>query len=274
MNGLRRCTAGNVPDDPQAAAARAAALRAEIERHAYLYYVLDAPEIIRRRLRRAHARARGDRGRVPRARDAGVAHAAGGGAAVGGFAPVRHAQRMYSLDNAMDLDELDAWLERVDREQSAAACGVRRRAQDRRQLARAHLRGRRASRAAPRAATARTGEDVTANVRTVARRAARGCASRSGHVPEPPAPSRCAARSTCRRRRFERLNDEQDEAGAAAVRQPAQRGGRRHAPEGPGGHRVARPVRRSSTRSPSPRAAGPRVAVRTRSRGCGARASA
>ena len=29
------------------------------------------------------------------------------------FAPVRHAQRMYSLDNAMDLDELDAWMERT-----------------------------------------------------------------------------------------------------------------------------------------------------------------
>ena len=29
------------------------------------------------------------------------------------FAPVQHAARMYSLDNAMNLDELDAWLGRV-----------------------------------------------------------------------------------------------------------------------------------------------------------------
>ncbi|MCL2756972.1 MAG: NAD-dependent DNA ligase LigA, partial [Coriobacteriia bacterium] len=29
------------------------------------------------------------------------------------FAPVAHAERMYSLDNAMDLNELDAWLTRV-----------------------------------------------------------------------------------------------------------------------------------------------------------------
>ena len=29
------------------------------------------------------------------------------------FAPVRHERRMYSLDNAMDLGELDAWLDRV-----------------------------------------------------------------------------------------------------------------------------------------------------------------
>ena len=29
------------------------------------------------------------------------------------FAPVRHAQRMYSLDNAMDLHELDAWTART-----------------------------------------------------------------------------------------------------------------------------------------------------------------
>ncbi len=30
------------------------------------------------------------------------------------FAPVRHAQRMYSIDDAMNLDELDEWLERTD----------------------------------------------------------------------------------------------------------------------------------------------------------------
>ena len=34
------------------------------------------------------------------------------------FAPVVHERRMYSLDNAMDLDELDAWLGRVEE-----ACG-------------------------------------------------------------------------------------------------------------------------------------------------------
>jgi DNA ligase (NAD+) len=30
------------------------------------------------------------------------------------FAPVEHAARMYSLDNAMNLDELDAWMDRVE----------------------------------------------------------------------------------------------------------------------------------------------------------------
>lgn len=30
------------------------------------------------------------------------------------FAPVRHAQRMYSIDDAMNLDELDEWLARTD----------------------------------------------------------------------------------------------------------------------------------------------------------------
>ena len=87
---------------------------------------------------------------------------------------------------------------------------------------------------------------------------------------------------------FERLNAEQDEVGPAGVRQPAQRGGRLDAAEGPGGHGVARPVdvhlpdrrparrsgsRRSRTRSTWLRAAGFRVnpdiaRLRDRARRC------
>lgn len=37
-----------------------------------------------------------------------------GGAAVGMFAPVEHLQRLYSLDNVFDADELAAWLTRVE----------------------------------------------------------------------------------------------------------------------------------------------------------------
>jgi DNA ligase (NAD+) len=47
-----------------------------------------------------------------------------GGHAQSGFAPAEHAERMYSLDNAMDLDELDAWLERTQAAVAAAAAAA------------------------------------------------------------------------------------------------------------------------------------------------------
>ena len=37
-----------------------------------------------------------------------------GGAVGNQFSPVVHEQRMYSLDNAMDLNELDAWMDRTE----------------------------------------------------------------------------------------------------------------------------------------------------------------
>ena len=116
----------------------------------------------------------------------------------------------------------------------------------------------------------RVGEDVTANVRTIrdvplrlrdeaARpRQRRQLRSASTSARAWPA-SRCAARSTCPRRRFERLNEEQDERGPAAVRQPAQRRRRLRAPEGPGGHRERATSRRSSTRSPTRARSGSRT---------------
>ena len=92
---------------------RIEALRREIERHTYLYYVEDAPEIsdaafdsLMRELialEQAH----------PEFYDASSPSQRVGGAVGDQFAAVRHEQRMYSLDNAMDFDELDAWMERI-----------------------------------------------------------------------------------------------------------------------------------------------------------------
>ena len=62
-------------------------------------------------------------------------------------------QRMYSLDNAMDLDELDAWLARVRDAVGERACTLRGRAQDRRLLASRSRTRTGCSRAPPRAAT-------------------------------------------------------------------------------------------------------------------------
>jgi DNA ligase (NAD+) len=93
---------------------RAEQLRAEIDRHTWLYYVLDEPELddaafdsLMRELQELEARF--PEIVVPTSPTQRV-----GGFVVGeSFAPVTHAERMYSLDNAMDLDELDVWLERT-----------------------------------------------------------------------------------------------------------------------------------------------------------------
>ena len=102
-------------EDP---AARAAALRKEIEHHSYQYYALDNPTIsdaafdsLMRELRELEAA-------HPELVDPSSPTQRVGGYVGEQFAPVVHEQRMYSLDNAMDLDELDAWMERT-----AEACG-------------------------------------------------------------------------------------------------------------------------------------------------------
>jgi len=92
---------------------RIEALRKEIEHHTYLYYVKDAPEIsdgafdsLMRELRvleREH----------PEFADPNSPTQRVGGAVGDQFAPVRHERRMYSIDDAMDFDELDAWMDRV-----------------------------------------------------------------------------------------------------------------------------------------------------------------
>ncbi|WP_139653648.1 NAD-dependent DNA ligase LigA [Raoultibacter phocaeensis] len=104
-------------DDPAQAAAdakeRIDALRREIEHHTYLYYAKDAPEIsdaafdsLMRELRELEAA-------HPELIDSSSPTQRVGGYVGEQFAPVVHERRMYSLDNAMDLGELDAWLERV-----------------------------------------------------------------------------------------------------------------------------------------------------------------
>ena len=99
-------------------AARAEALRREIEHHSYQYYALDAPTIsdaafdsLMRELREIEAA-------HPELVTASSPTQRVGGYVGEQFAPVVHERRMDSLDNAMDLDELDEWMERT-----AEACG-------------------------------------------------------------------------------------------------------------------------------------------------------
>lgn len=148
--------------DPQT---RIEKLRREIEHHTYLYYAMDAPEISDaafdslmnelRELEAAH----------PELIDPASPTQRVGGYVGEQFAPVRHAQRMYSLDNAMDLDELDAWMQRTLEAVGHPVPFVAELKIDGSSIALTYDAGVLA-RAATRGDGA-TGEDVTVNMRTV-----------------------------------------------------------------------------------------------------------
>lgn len=147
------------------AASRIEALRDEIERHTYLYYALDAPEITDaafdslmrelRELEREHPELVTPDSPTQRV----------GGYVGEQFQPVTHQERMYSLDNAMDVDELERWIDGV-----IAALGVLpplccELKIDGSSIALSYEDGR-LVRAATRG-DGTTGEDITANIRTV-----------------------------------------------------------------------------------------------------------
>ena len=96
------------------AAKRAEALWQEIERNTYLYYALDAPEIsdaaydsLMRELRSLEAA-------YPQLATDDSPTKRVGGYVEKQFTPVRHAERMYSLDNAMDEAELIEWMRGIE----------------------------------------------------------------------------------------------------------------------------------------------------------------
>ncbi|PKQ37345.1 MAG: NAD-dependent DNA ligase LigA [Actinobacteria bacterium HGW-Actinobacteria-1] len=148
------------------ASARAEKLRDELRYHAHRYYSLDAPEISDAAYDALIRELEAIEARWPELITPDSPTQRIGAVPSGQFAPVRHAQRMYSLDNAMDLGELDAWLERVEREVAGRNCAFVCELKidgsslaltyEDRMLVRAATRG-----------DGTTGEDVTANVRTV-----------------------------------------------------------------------------------------------------------
>lgn len=141
-------------------------LRATINRARELYYQQDAPELsdaaydsLERELRELEER-------FPMLADATSPTQTVGGSVSSSFEPVEHAVRMYSLDNAMDLDELDVWLERT---RQAVGHPVRYCCElkiDGSSIALTYSHGV-LTRAATRGDGA-VGEDVTANIRQVA----------------------------------------------------------------------------------------------------------
>ena len=145
--------------------ARIEQLRREIEHHSYLYYAKDAPEIsdgafdsLMRELRELEAA-------HPEFHDANSPTQRVGGYVGEQFAPVRHARRMYSLDDAMDVAELDAWIDRVEEAFGRFVPVVCELKIDGSSIALTYEGGRLVQ--ASTRGDGTTGEDVTANLRTV-----------------------------------------------------------------------------------------------------------
>ena len=103
------------PTDAHArAAARAAELRHELDYHAYRYYMLDAPEITDAAFDKMLVELQEIEAIYPDLVTPDSYTQRVGGYVSEQFTPVTHMARMYSMDDAMDLDELDAWLQRTE----------------------------------------------------------------------------------------------------------------------------------------------------------------
>jgi DNA ligase (NAD+) len=154
------------PAAPADASARAAALRAEIDHHAYRYYALDAPEISDAAFDALVRELEDIEKRYPSLVTPESPTQRVGVAPSEVFAPIKHAARMYSLDNAMSLEELDAWFDRLGPDVLERGCAfVAELKIDGSALALTYESGRLA-RAATRGDGV-TGEDITVNIRTV-----------------------------------------------------------------------------------------------------------
>jgi DNA ligase (NAD+) len=213
-----------VPVTREAAAARARLLREEISHHNWRYYALDTPEIadaaydalVRELLAIEEAYPELVTPDSPTQRVGAPPSSA--------FAPVTHGQRMYSLDNAMDLDELDAWLERIERERAGRAGGYLCELKiDGSSIALTYQNGMLA-RAATRGDGV-TGEDVTANIRTVKsvplRLLEQPPGTATGDAPgASTGPIEVRGEVYMPKASFARLNEEQDEAGLPPFANP------------------------------------------------------
>lgn len=96
------------------AAERAAELRHLLDYHAYRYYMLDAPEITDAAFDKLLVELQQIEATYPDLVTPDSYTQRVGGFVSEQFAPVTHMARMYSMDDAMDLGELDEWLQRTE----------------------------------------------------------------------------------------------------------------------------------------------------------------
>ena len=95
-------------------AARAAELRHLLDYHAYRYYALDAPEISDAAFDKLLIELQQIEAAHPELVTPDSYTQRVGGYVSEQFAPVTHMARMYSMDDAMNLEELDEWLARTE----------------------------------------------------------------------------------------------------------------------------------------------------------------
>lgn len=106
-------TADDAPARPDPAV-RAAELRHLLDYHAYRYYALDAPEITDAAFDKLLVELQQIEAAHPELVTPDSYTQRVGGYVSEQFAPVTHMARMYSMDDAMNLDELDEWLQRTE----------------------------------------------------------------------------------------------------------------------------------------------------------------
>jgi len=149
---------------PEASAAHAE-LAEELLGHQYRYYVLDSPTIsdadFDKKLRELEAMEE----RYPSLRSPESPTQRVGGTFSTQFTPVEHAERMMSLDNVFDTGELQAWAERTERDAGGPVQFICELKVDGLAINLTYRDGK-LVRGATRG-DGRTGEDVTANVRTI-----------------------------------------------------------------------------------------------------------
>ncbi|MFC6017620.1 NAD-dependent DNA ligase LigA [Plantactinospora solaniradicis] len=144
---------------------RHAALSTEITDHQYRYYVLDAPIVSDAEFDELLRELEALENRFPALRTPESPTQRVGGTFSTLFTPVAHVERMMSLDNAFAPEQLAGWVERIERDAGGPVDYLCEPKVDGLAINLTYERGR-LVRAATRGDT-RTGEDVTANVRTI-----------------------------------------------------------------------------------------------------------
>jgi len=190
---------------------RAAKLRDEIDKHSHLYHVEDKPQISDAEYDKLYRELVDLETEHPELVTLDSPTQRVGGAPSEAFAPVKHNARMYSLDNAFSIDELKAWADRVARGVSNVSfvCELK---IDGLAVALLYEKG-----AYVRGATRGdgfTGEDVTANIRTI-----RGIPVKLRDA-KPPDSLEVRGEVYYPKKGFERLNEELAAAGKPTFANP------------------------------------------------------
>jgi DNA ligase (NAD+) len=159
-------TVPNEIEDPPAEVSTAhAELADELLGHQYRYYVLDSPTIADAEFDQKLKELEAIEERYPSLRTPESPTQRVGGTFSTLFTAVEHAERMMSLDNVFDLDELQAWADRTVRDAGGPVPFICELKVDGLAINLTYEKGR-LVRGATRG-DGRTGEDVTANVRTI-----------------------------------------------------------------------------------------------------------